>query len=57
MNKLYSVLEVATQFKVSEQYIRRLLTSNKLKGQMVGKTWVIVLSLLGSLLNLYNQLI
>lgn len=41
MSKLYSVLEVANQLKVSEQYVRRLLTSDKLKGQMVGKTWVI----------------
>lgn len=41
MGKLYSVLEVSKQLKVSEQYVRRLLTSNKLKGQMVGKTWVI----------------
>lgn len=41
MGKLYSVLEASTQLKVSEQYVRRLLTSNKLKGQMVGKTWVI----------------
>lgn len=41
MSKLHSVLEVSNQLKVSEQYIRRLLTSNKLVGQMVGKTWVI----------------
>ena len=41
MDKLYSVAEVATQLKVSEQYIRRLLTSEKLQGEMVGKTWVI----------------
>lgn len=41
MDKLFSVLEVSKQLKVSEQYVRRLLTSNKLKGQMVGKTWVV----------------
>jgi len=41
MSKLHSVLEVSQELKVSEQYVRRLLTSNKLEGQMVGKTWVI----------------
>ena len=41
MGKLHSVVEVSNQLKVSEQYVRRLLTSNKLNGQMVGKTWVI----------------
>lgn len=41
MSKLYSVLEVSNHLKVSEQYVRRLLKSNKLKGQMVGKTWII----------------
>ena len=41
MNKLHSVLEASQQLKVSEQYIRRLLKSEKLEGQLVGKTWVI----------------
>jgi len=41
MSKMLSVSMVAVRLGVSETYIRRLLKSGKLKGQQVGKTWVI----------------
>ena len=41
LNELLSVQEAATRLKVTPQYVRKLITENKLNGVRVGSRWVI----------------
>lgn len=41
LDKLLSVHDVATQLKVTPQYVRKLITEEKLNGVRVGSRWVV----------------
>ena len=56
-NKVEEVTEVASQLKVTPQYVRKLISEKKLNGIRIGNQWVVEQANLSNYINKYNVII
>ena len=57
LDNLLTVPEVASKLKVTPQYVRRLISENKLMASRIGSQWVITPSDLSTYIREYDVLI
>ena len=55
LNNILTVTEVASQLKVTPQYVRKLISEKKLNGIRIGNQWVVEQANLSNYINKYKN--